>query len=537
MSPNHYRHTNNKLHDLGSLMGYNVLMTQELITAVLMNRSANNRLPLEGSLLEAVLQHPETHSVILQTIGDTLIAFWNANKGHSFTRIALAHAMNGVAVSINAYRAGTFNNQNSFCAPFYFWTWAATDSSREDPMHVADTSAFGTALKTYITGLGVAPNRFILTNAAVTHMYNTPPAAENAHAFTATVTLPGPMAAPNAIKVGLNFMNALAFRLFADQEFPAPLAVLQGGDWPLLHDYITPRPPVDFGWMRGVHGAHDPHRESDLAAQTEVVIIRPNIEHYMLGIILGQGGEGLGSTFWGQTELSVYDDSMHGIWGMSYKYHERAMVINERNLVRLWDVAYDGYVGGKDDTYVDWNERDEDSEHPNSVEKFRTSTLEVTRNYRGPSMMVMAFHHHMNEEFHRNFKANWPSPLIYYDDAANLHRVPVDYDNLHVIPTAEFRVFNSPIYAAAYANYKQHMPDFATLHRMRKNAGLAAVEHEVSSDALAFQGTMRIQTQEGQLVQEIAGSGHHGPDFIGVASLRAGKGYKINSQPTIQRLI
>jgi hypothetical protein len=48
----------------------------------------------------------------------------------------------------------------------------------------------------------------------------------------------------------------------------------------------------------------------------EVVIVRPNIEHYMLGIILGQGGESLGSTFWGQTELSCYDDSMHGIWGM-----------------------------------------------------------------------------------------------------------------------------------------------------------------------------------------------------------------------------
>lgn len=45
----------------------------------------------------------------------------------------------------------------------------------------------------------------------------------------------------------------------------------------------------------------------------ELVIIRPNIEHNMLGIILGKGGlEELGATFWGQTELSCYDDSMHG---------------------------------------------------------------------------------------------------------------------------------------------------------------------------------------------------------------------------------
>lgn len=47
-----------------------------------------------------------------------------------------------------------------------------------------------------------------------------------------------------------------------------------------------------------------------------IVIVRPNIEHNMLGIIIGRGGiDDLGATLWGQTELSVYDDSMHGIWG------------------------------------------------------------------------------------------------------------------------------------------------------------------------------------------------------------------------------
>ena len=536
MSPNHYRHQNERLQDLGSLLGYNMLMTRELISAVLMNRTAVNTLPLEGSYLQHVIQHPADHDVALQAIGNALIVFWNAHKSQRFTRINLAEELEALDGVVTASLGANFTQRNSFCNPFYFWTWAATDSSIEDPMHVANNSAFAAAFTAYQGTLGAGNENYTLTKAAVAYMHNHAPANENEHAFTATVTLPGSIAVPDPHTVGLNFMNALAFRLFADQEFEAPLAVLQGGDWPPLREYLTPRPPMDFSWMR-VHGGHDAHHESDMAGQTEVVIIRPNIEHYMLGIILGQGGEGLGSTFWGQTELSVYDDSMHGIWGMSYKYHERAMVINERNLVRLWDVAYDGYVGGKDDTYVNWNDRDEDSDKPNSVEKFRTSTLEVTRHYRGPSMMVMAFHHHMNEEFHREFRANWPSPLVYYDDPANLNRAPVDYDNLHVIPTAEFRVFNSPIYQAAYDNYKRNMPDFATLHRMRKNAGLAAVEHEVSSDALAFQGTMRIQTLDGQLVQEIAGSGHHGPDFIGVASLRAGKGYKINSQPTIQRLI
>jgi hypothetical protein len=49
----------------------------------------------------------------------------------------------------------------------------------------------------------------------------------------------------------------------------------------------------------------------------EYVIVRPVIEHSMLGIIMGRGGgEELGNTLWGQTELSCYDDSFHGVWGM-----------------------------------------------------------------------------------------------------------------------------------------------------------------------------------------------------------------------------
>jgi hypothetical protein len=53
-------------------------------------------------------------------------------------------------------------------------------------------------------------------------------------------------------------------------------------------------------------------------ANVEYVIIRPVIEHNMLGVIMGRGGgDELGNTLWGQTELSCYDDSFHGVWGMS----------------------------------------------------------------------------------------------------------------------------------------------------------------------------------------------------------------------------
>jgi hypothetical protein len=46
-----------------------------------------------------------------------------------------------------------------------------------------------------------------------------------------------------------------------------------------------------------------------------------------------------------------------------------------------------------------------------------------------------------------------------------------------------------------------------------------------------------INNDTSAVIKDIQGSGHHGPDFVGVASLRSGKGYKINTQPTLQRLI
>ena len=289
------------------------------------------------------------------------------------------------------------------------------------------------------------------------------------------------------------------------------------------------------------------HVKADLdhLQDVEVVIVRPNIEHNMLGVIMGLGGDSLGNTLWGQTELSVYDDSMHGIWGMSYKYHERAIVFNEKNLIRLWDIAYDGYNGGKDDTYVDWIHQDA----PNGVMRFQELTLDVSKNYRGPSMMVMAFVHDRERRdaegsslFDKNFKRNWPSPIVFHDNQTHASHttketLPVDYDNLQVIDVEEFRVFNNPLYASSYTDYRNLMPHFHEMHMMRKTAGQSSADSETHTDSLAFQGSMRIK-EHGIIVQEIHGSGHHGPDYTGVASVRAGKGQKTAGQaPTLHRLI
>ena len=344
----------------------------------------------------------------------------------------------------------------------------------------------------------------------------------------------------------LQHLNGLAARVGARADGDVVSAVADEGldhividlDRFLLPEPENPGPPARPG----------PTQTSDRFEDVEIVVVRPNIEHNMLGVIMGLGGSELGHTLWGQTELSVYDDSMHGIWGMSYKYHERAIVFNEKNLIRLWDIAYDGYNGGKDDTYVDWTRETT----PNGYKTFQQLTMDVSKNYRGPSMMVMAFVHDREAKddngqslYDKNFKRNWPSPIVFHDsysptDAAAPERatLPLDYDNLQVVDVEQFRVFNNPLYYGPYRQYREMMPAFHEMHMMRKSAGQSSADAETHTDSLAFQGSMRIKEAGRGAVEEIQGSGHHGPDYTGVASVRAGKGQKVAMQaPVPHRLI
>lgn len=158
-------------------------------------------------------------------------------------------------------------------------------------------------------------------------------------------------------------------------------------------------------------------------------------------------------------------------------------------------------------------------------------------------MLVMAFVIDPESEYYSSgFKRNWPSPIVFDDNFKyedNVHqpmRSMVGYDNLHVVNIDEFRVFNNKLYSG-YRTYRKLFPNFRELHDTRKAAGESSREAETATDSLAFQGTMRIK-EAGCVKTEILGSGHHGPDFVGAASIRAGKGYKmITAQPMLGRLV
>lgn len=264
----------------------------------------------------------------------------------------------------------------------------------------------------------------------------------------------------------------------------------------------------------------------------EYIIIRPVIEHNMLGVIMGRGGsEELGNTLWGQTELSCYDDSFHGVWGMSYKYHQRAIVHNPKNMIRLWDIAYDGYNGGKDDRHVDWS-----AEAPGENRPFNSAVSDMSVPYNGPSLMVMKFHVNVGS---RDYTRNWPSPIVFHDKLEiDPPRMGIDPDSLYAISDSNWRVFNRPDYREQYRAYLSRMPDFSYYHQTRKLPGYSSVDFETTQNALAFQGSMRIVRNNNGVRDEIHGSGHHGADMVGISSVRAGKGMRpITAPPTAMRLV
>jgi hypothetical protein len=258
-----------------------------------------------------------------------------------------------------------------------------------------------------------------------------------------------------------------------------------------------------------------------------MLIIRPNIEHYMLGVIIGRGGiDHLGATLWGQTEMSVFDDGQHGVWGMTYKYHERAIVFNDRNLHKVWDVAYDGYCGGKDVQIVDMTNNV-------SMAQFAEESNDYSKDYSGPSVICAL----LQDEF------TWlPSPLLL-----------CDYDNINqqvaILATADLFIKDVNNFAERQLRRmtcdteKEHLKaaisgiyarlSMSNNHQMVKDAILASTSNESTSCKLMYQGTSRWKWSN-QSTIEITGSGHHGNDYVGVTSVRNGKHMQGASAPAIQ---
>ena len=264
----------------------------------------------------------------------------------------------------------------------------------------------------------------------------------------------------------------------------------------------------------------------------DLFMLRPNIEHYMLAVIFGRGGgpEELGATFWGQTELSCYDDSQHGIWGMSYKYHERAIVINERNLIRVFDVCFDGYCGGNDARILQWTDEDK--------EEFRQGTRNVGAAYKGPSMVVMALPRH------KNVFESFPNPIVWHPVVPDASRLKAHPDKGGQPSGESLRQHcpfaanvGTPVTHQVYSMYYNALGLGSQFMQLNQplDPGVLASSHETDPYIFSFHGHMAA-ILDGQR-EETQGSGHLGPNFVGVASVREGRGMLPRGMPTLAHLV
>jgi len=278
-------------------------------------------------------------------------------------------------------------------------------------------------------------------------------------------------------------------------------------------------------------GMHRAPAQAGQPARSEiqsVLLIRPNIEHYMLGVIIGRGGiDHLGATMWGQTEMSVFDDGQHGVWGMTYKYHERAIVFNERNLHRVWDVAYDGYVGGKDMTIVDMNS-------PESVNEFANASNNYNIEYEGNSIVPVGI----------NVPLTWlPSPMLLCDFANTNNAITaLATADMFIADVGRFieKTMGRVDGDLAKIELKHKISEMYTAlqlnnnHQLVKDATLACANNESTSCRLMYQGTSTsIYNNAHSNSIHVPGSGHHGNDYAGVAAVRNGKQLAASAAPAI----
>ena len=251
----------------------------------------------------------------------------------------------------------------------------------------------------------------------------------------------------------------------------------------------------------------------------DLLLLRPCIEHYMLGVMFGRGGtQELGATFWGQTELSCYDDAQHGIWGMSYKYHERAVVTNERNLGRVFDVSFDGYTGGMGQTFLKWDLAGTDD--------FKTHMDDRTSPYNGVDIMVCSV-------VAGDDKSQWPSPLVFHPEVRDVSVCPESSKMVSNIADNNImdlknKFLQNGIDGKARLQYlfeKLKIHTWGDADAGNMSAGEVSVSDRANMPAMAFQGSMRtLHAQSNVTLSDTRGSGHLGHSYVGCAMAREGRG-------------
>ena len=130
----------------------------------------------------------------------------------------------------------------------------------------------------------------------------------------------------------------------------------------------------------------------------------------------------------------------------SYKYHARAVVFNEKHLLRLWDVAFNGYTGGMGVKPVKWFQNANDTQAKRDkdaadLQAWQQASVALDEPM-GPNiadMFVMCF----SED--PNLDNDLPNPINFSsgDDGGGPYAAAADPDNLYNTHLKEMDVFHN----------------------------------------------------------------------------------------------
>lgn len=328
----------------GDYLGYNTIVTQELVDVLTMHdrtlaRNDGEMAFYSSTWLYFLVRHQASareargggaFKAVFEAIGAVLTAHINTLKGGTgMNRAELSANMAAQLAGVLGGSAHQASFGHAHPEKDRYWLWPNV-ADTDDVFDTRYSAPWAVKMREYIPQFHLDLN---LTEAVLAQT-QTP----NMNFPLCDLTKPLVHAdgmVEDPVECAINFVNMLAWRMWSDRFVPLKKVYrTQVGRWgnfadcvhrPLEYPSRTPMGALLLGLgpdPKGLPGGHggdgglDAMERTEVTQNIEVVIVRPNIEHYMLGIILGQGGESLGSTFWGQTELSCYDDSMHGIWGM-----------------------------------------------------------------------------------------------------------------------------------------------------------------------------------------------------------------------------
>lgn len=202
-------------------------------------------------------------------------------------------------------------------------------------------------------------------------------------------------------------------------------------------------------------------------------------------------------------------------------------MINERNMHRVWDVAYDGYNGGKGMSLLNFTD-------DNEKDAFIQAQQNLTSDYQGKDIIAVLLDAEIN---------HLPSPMPFGDLAMVPDAGQTVTDELVTRNTdikSVIERFKSHANAETYAALQQvckTLNDTLQIVPASFNAvpaSVASTQNNTTSIRLFYQGTIEVRNEAGAEAFRSIGCGHHGPDYPGVASVRNGKSLLQTAAPLIR---